>query len=167
MFEQVPSIVWPILIFAAFVAVVLLVARFGNGSSRPPYKSRGAIFTGEEKGALLALERAVGQGYRVYPQVRLANLLQVPRNAHERQRWQGRLNSRRVDYVIVDANSFEPWLVVEVSEKKNSDMPDEATQFINEAFAASGHALLRLTPAEACDESYLRGLFAGRKKTAA
>jgi len=140
---------WPFA-FVFVVLVLLLVLRGGNlfrNTSRAPYQ-RGRFLSANEKCFLRALDGALGEGYRVFAQVRLADLVEVQEKFSDARRWAAlkKVFGKSVDFVIVDRFTFEPVAVIEVDDRTHLlSVRQERDVFVNSVFEEIGLPLLRVT----------------------
>jgi hypothetical protein len=94
---------------AAFAALVVFVMGGLRGAGRAGYQ-RGRFLTGNEKSFLMALDVALGENYRAFAQVRLAELANPTLGANPASRRQA-LNgvmAKSVDFVICDVSIRSP-----------------------------------------------------------
>ncbi len=136
--------------FIFAVLVLLLLFRRGNlflNTSRAPYQ-RGRFLTANEKCFLRALDGALGEGYRVFAQVRLADLVEVREKFSDARRWAAlkKVFGKSVDFVIVDGFTFEPVAVIEVDDRTHLlSTRQERDVFVNSVFEEIGLPMLRVT----------------------
>lgn len=172
-----------LLYVAAFVVVlavgvvVLVIKRLGilndSGSSDTSskaafsarYKVRDYIQSPAERtlmAALLEAIRAANQSQHlvIFPSVRLAEVLGVDSNHHRdpssKQSATNRIVSKQFDFVICDAKSTRPLLVVELDDKSHS-RKDRASrdEFVDHACRTAGLPILHVTAASKYDTSQL------------
>ena len=111
---------WAALIVAA-LGFLLVPSRGGLLFGRParaPYR-RGRCLSANEKCFLGALDAALGGGYRVFAQVRLADLVIVEEKFSEARR-RAALNQvfgKSIDFIICQAGTFEPVAAIEVDDR--------------------------------------------------
>ena len=131
-----------ILGLAVLVLANLKGALFG-GSAR---YVRGRFLTRNEKDFLAVLDEALGSNYRVFVQVRLAELVEVQCGvAAQRQAALNKVFGKSVDYVICSASSLEPVAVIEVDDRSHLLPGRKARdEFVNRAFAEIGLPLVRV-----------------------
>ncbi|MBI1368691.1 MAG: DUF2726 domain-containing protein [Planctomycetes bacterium] len=113
------------IIGAVCVGVMVLfwiLLRWRHGSGRLPYRRREALLTAAELDFLAALHEAmahVGRGYIIAMQTTAAAVVQVTASPKERQAWQNRVNSKRLDFVLCDADTTRPRLVIELDDRSH------------------------------------------------
>ena len=83
-----------------------------------PYKLTRSLLTSAEAAFYAALCMAAGRKYVVFPKVRLADLCQ------DLDRWAdirafNQVSSKHVDFVLCDAKTFRPVLVVELDDRSH------------------------------------------------
>ncbi len=139
---------WPGLFLAA-IGVLLLLSRVGLLSGRParaPYR-RGRFLSANEKCFLVALDAALGSGYRVFAQVRLADLVIVEEKYSEARRRAAlnRVFAKSIDILICRSGSFEPVAAIEVDDRTHL-LPArrERDALVDVVFREIGLPLLRV-----------------------
>jgi hypothetical protein len=98
------------LIYLVAAVAVLVLAMSGlSVGSRVGYR-RGRFLSGNEKSFLIALDAALGRGYRAFAQVRLAELANPVENANVRVRRQAlhAVMAKSIDFVICDVLTLDP-----------------------------------------------------------
>ena len=138
-------------LLALLVALVVL-ALLGFWASemrrarRARYR-RGRFLSANEKAFLRALDRALGEGYRVFAQVRLAELADVEANTRDElgRAALSKVFGKSVDFVICEAASCEPVVAIELDDRSHL-LPQrrERDAFVNEVFNEIGLPLLRI-----------------------
>jgi Protein of unknown function (DUF2726) len=107
------------LIFVAFVvAACLEFIRGGSGSVR---FCRGRFLSQNEKEFLGKLDRIIGARYRVFVQVRLADLVGVEAAGNRKARWKSlsQVFGKSVDFVICNRTTLDPVMVIEVDDRSH------------------------------------------------
>lgn len=129
----------------ALLGVILLVIVALIGSRRPAYR-RGRFLTPNEKRFLCVLDEAVGGGYRVFAQVRLAELADVDLSATsaKRRAAMNKVFGKSIDFVICDSASLEPVAAIELDDRTHA-LPHrrERDIFVDAVFSEIGIPLLR------------------------
>ncbi|WP_159729473.1 DUF2726 domain-containing protein [Methylosinus sp. Ce-a6] len=129
----------------ALLGVILLGIVALIGSRRPAYR-RGRFLTPNEKRFLAVLDEAVGQGYRVFAQVRLAELVDVDLSATsaKRRAAMNKVFGKSIDFVICDSASLEPVAAIELDDRTH-DLRHrrERDIFVDAVFGEIGIPLLR------------------------
>jgi hypothetical protein len=106
------------LVFFAFViGACLEFVRGGFGSVR---YCRGRFLSQNEKEFLRKLDRVVGARYRVFVQVRLADLVGVEAG-NRKARWKAlsQVFGKSVDFVICNRTTLDPVMVIEVDDRSH------------------------------------------------
>ncbi|MDF1805788.1 DUF2726 domain-containing protein [Hyphomonas sp.] len=124
-----------------------LRTRFRFGSV--PYEGGKALLTPPEKVFFSHLVSRVGRNGHVCPKVRIADILEVGRgfmSAGEHRTAFARIAQKHVDFAVMD-HEGQVRFVVEVDDSSH-DRADrrERDVFVNEAFANSGVAMVRVKP---------------------
>ncbi|MGO9234744.1 MAG: DUF2726 domain-containing protein [Methylocella sp.] len=140
---------------AIFLVLGFILLRFGWARSRgmfPARYCRGRFLTENEKSFLQALELALGGHYRVFAQVRLAELVDVEAgvDAARRQIALKKIFGKSVDFVLCNRQTFDPIAVIEVDDwthllthRKERDV------FVNAVFAQAGLPVVRVPASRA------------------
>ncbi len=140
----------PLLYFLALFALAGLV--FLKGASSPRGEiwgvyRRGRFMTANEKCFLPVLEDALGANYRVFAQVRLAEIVDVTARVGGARR-QAALNKvfgKSVDFVICSAGTLDPVAVLEVDDRTHLRFDRQRRDaFVNAVFAEIGLPLVRV-----------------------
>lgn len=86
-----------------------------------PYRKVDALFTAAERSFLAALDDAVGQQFRVFGKVRIADIANVKKisNRQAWQRAQNKITSKHLDYILCDKNDLSVVCAVELNDKSH------------------------------------------------
>ena len=151
---------WPFLVAAA-AAVALVVA--GAVLGRRVRYRRGRFLSANEKAFLRALDEALGGRWRVFAQVRLADLVEVGREAGARRRRMAlnRVFGKSIDFVICEAESLDPVAAIEVDDRTHL-LPArrERDACVNAVFDDIGVPLIRVAAQRSYGAAELRDLLA-------
>jgi hypothetical protein len=147
---------------AAFATMVVLVIGGLRGVGRAGYQ-RGRFLTANEKSFLMTLDTALGQNYRAFAQVRLAELANPTLGANPAARRQA-LNgvmAKSVDFVICDILTLDPVAAIEVDDRSHL-LPERRQRdaFVNAVFLEIGLPLMRVKARRAYSVDELRTLSA-------
>jgi len=142
-FSLDPAIIFMI----AVIAVVAYILSIRLAKSRSyPYIRRGKLLTPTETNFFNALEAAVGVEYRIFAQVRIADVLLVKNGltASRRQTAFNKISSKHVDFVLCDKNNLAVVCAIELDDRSHRES-NRATRddFINHAFLAAKLPLVR------------------------
>ena len=140
------------------VAVVFAVAAVSLSRNRPKtenerkYKKKAQYITNAERAFLVTLRAAAGVKYEVCPQAPLVSVVdKVSGGAFRSELF------RVIDYVIIDINTSEPLLLVELNDiSHNRSDRAERDRKVAEICENAGVPLVSFTTAEAADEGYVR-----------
>ena len=127
------------------VGLILCLALMGRGFRDARY-CRGRFLSKNEKEFLRKLDRIVGARYRVFVQVRLADLVDVETGASNRSRWKAisRVFAKSVDFVICNRTTFDPVMVLEVDDRSHEAADRRRRdQLVNRVCAEAGLPLVR------------------------
>jgi hypothetical protein len=128
---------------------MFVLSRGGLLSGRPtraPYRL-GRFLSPNEKCFLAALDAALGGGYRVFAQVRLADLVIVEEKYSEARRRAAlnRVFAKSIDILICRAGSFEPVAAIEVDDRTHLlSARRDRDALVNTVFREIGLPLLRV-----------------------
>jgi hypothetical protein len=105
-----------------------------------PYIRTPALMTRAELAFFRTLQTAVPPRYVIVPQMRLANLMHVQPHVHTTKKGKYafyRIQAKCVDFVLCDAQTYAPALVIELDDRSH-DRPDRQArdQFVDAALAA-------------------------------
>jgi hypothetical protein len=81
-----------------------------------PYRKTRSLFTPRELAFHRALHAAVGETWWVFGKVRLEDLLWLPRDTPDRQRYRNYVQSKHVDFVLCAPGTLAPVLVIELDD---------------------------------------------------
>lgn len=144
-----------ILALGLVVALAVIGSRKGAGrDAKPPrsfpYETRGTLFSPAERSFFGVLEQAVGERYRIFGKVRLADVIKA--RTQDKSEWRRAFNAisaKHVDFVLCDPKDTRIVAVVELDDRSHEKGERRARDdFLERALAASGVKLLRF-PAKA------------------
>jgi hypothetical protein len=131
---------------AAFATMVVFVMGGVRGVGRAGYE-RGRFLTANEKSFLMTLDAALGQNYRAFVQVRLAELANptVGANPASRRQALNGVMAKSVDFVICDVLTLDPVAAIEVDDRSHL-LPERRQRdaFVNAVFLEIGLPLIRV-----------------------
>lgn len=133
-----------VLLFAVMIAAKKSGKELGNQSR--PYIKRDFLLTSAERSFLGVLEQAVGGQYRIYAQVRLADLLAVESGISRSARAtaQNRINGKHADFVLCDKESLEIICAIELDDAFHQRAHrQERDRFVEESCRAACLPLAR------------------------
>jgi len=147
---------------AAFAAMLVFMIGGPRGAGRAGYQ-RGRFLTANEKSFLMTLDAALGQSYRAFAQVRLAELVIPTLGANPASRRQA-LNgvvAKSVDFVICDVLTLDPVAAIEVDDRSHL-LPERQQRdaFVNAVFREIGLPLMRVKARRAYSVDELRAICA-------
>jgi hypothetical protein len=123
------------------VVVKAVVGAAGSGSKDFPYERTQALFTPAELAFLAVLEEAVGRRVRIMGKVRLADVVDVRTGLESgaRQTARNRIQSKHLDFVACNPETFAVCFVVELDDKSHGRADrQERDQFLDQAMQAAG-----------------------------
>jgi hypothetical protein len=145
-----PNPIGPLLLLFVLLAIVAGVINSLTAGRRTPkgypYEKEDSLFSPAERSFLWVLEQAVGQNYRIFGKVRLADVIRVKRGM-SRATWQSAFNqiqSKHLDFVACDPNDLTIRFVVELDDKSHAKTNRQTRDdFVNQALAAAGVPFFR------------------------
>lgn len=87
-----------------------------------PYVRKGALLTAAERSFLGVLEKIIGARYRIYAQVRLADVIAIRPGTDKRQRQMAlnRITSKHIDFVICERFTLEVLCAIELDDSTHA-----------------------------------------------
>ncbi|MDJ0709575.1 MAG: DUF2726 domain-containing protein [Woeseiaceae bacterium] len=157
----------PLILILIAVGVFVLLALLRSGSKRkavgPPrnYELRRGLFTRAERSFLGVLDQAVGNDYRVFGKVRVADVLKVSREV-PKAGWQAafnKINGKHFDFVLADPATLDVKVVIELNDKSHrSEKRAARDQFIRETCAGADLRLIEVEAKRAYSVAEVREL---------
>jgi hypothetical protein len=138
-----------VLVIVVIIAVIVAAKKKASnidGAASLPYIKKETLITAAERSFLGVLEQAVGDRFRIYAQVRLADLLSVRPGIDKSHRAtaQNKINSKHADYVLCDKQTLEILCAIELDDsshkRENRKVRDV---FMEDACASAGLPLAR------------------------
>jgi hypothetical protein len=110
-----------------------------------PYIRQRYLLTQAEREFFAVLRHAAPPGWYVFPQVRLANLVQLKKGTRNWKPHFSRVAQKCVDFVLCDGVDIEPRLVVELDDASHN-RPDRQNRdaFVDAALRAAGLPILHV-----------------------
>src|SRR5262249_27474884 len=122
---------------------------------RLPFTRRASLLTAEEMRFYRALRQVVPSNLAVCVQVRLLDVVWVP--VHAWRAYGAKGSGMHLDYVLADAASLEPCLVIELDDRSHAQPQAlRRDDFKNAALSAAGLPLLRIPAAGRYDLAELK-----------
>jgi very-short-patch-repair endonuclease len=114
-------------------------------SADSPYAPIPQLLTPAERDFHATLQAAVPDGYALFAQVRLAGLVQVkPRARRDKSHW-WRIQAKCVDFVLCDARTTAPCLVIELDDSSHNRADRQARDaFVDTVLAGIGLPILHV-----------------------
>ena len=138
------------LIVVAVVVAFVLLLKLLSGVEREIYPyARKAVLTDGERHFATTLQRCVPPGVVLLMKVRLADFLEVEMRGTERLKYFGKISQKHADFLFVDAETFDPLLVVELDDRshRQSRRTMESDAFKDRAYEAAEVPILRIKAA--------------------
>jgi hypothetical protein len=140
-----------IILFLLLIIVSLALALFkkkaGKGPVDFPYQSKEVLCSPAERSFMGALDKIVGERYRIFAKVRLADIIDVQRglSASARQRAFNRIAGKHLDFIVCNANDLSIVGAIELDDKSHLKKGRrERDQFLDKALEAASIPMLRV-----------------------
>jgi very-short-patch-repair endonuclease len=132
-------------------------------STPSPYAPIAQLLTPAERDFFAALQAAAPAGYQIFAQVRLAGLIQVkPQARRDKSHW-WRIQAKCVDFVLCDARTTAPRLVIELDDSSHARADRQARDaFVDAVLADVGLPVLHVRWSRSYDRRDLAERIAGR-----
>jgi hypothetical protein len=125
----------------------------------PRYKRQDTLFSKAELAFFRALERAVGEEYRIFAKVRLADVLTPQGRTQSRRWWRAftKVSSKHLDYVLVDPHTSQIRLAVELDDRSHQKKARKVRDaFVTRVCAQAGVPLVRVPVQERYSRADIR-----------
>ncbi len=117
-----------------------------------PFEAKRFLFSKAEKSFFLVLVQAIPPEYRVFPKVRLADVLAVRRGTEKYHSHFNRISAKHFDFLICDRDAIAPRLAIELDDSSHEESDRvERDDFVNRACKAAGLPLLHVPVRTAYD----------------
>lgn len=114
-------------------------------SRRLPYEKRQQLLTNAERTFAEVLHVATPNTFAVYPQMRLASIVNVAAWGKHNEKNFYRIQAKCVDFVLCDAQTSEPKLVVELDDASHDRADRKARDaFVDDVLASAGIPILHV-----------------------
>lgn len=141
------NITMPLLVLVAVLAVAGLAGlALRGGAGRTAYVARRRFMSDGEREFFAALNAAVGEGYRVFGQVRMADLFDVAPGISGKARMGAlnRVSAKSLDFLVCQADDLTLVAGIELDDRTHGlRKRQERDGFVDGLFASAGVPLLR------------------------
>lgn len=125
------SLSMPLFILLVALLVIIALVKYSRkilAVADHSYIKRKTLLTEAERSFLGVLEQAVGEQYRVYAQVRLADVVSVRSGLSRARRMaaQNRINAKHVDFVLCDPMTLNVLCAIELDDASHQRMERKA-----------------------------------------
>jgi hypothetical protein len=150
---------WPAAIASVMILALMILLRMYSGRGKLPYAVRERLVTKAELRFYRALQIAIVDDYEVFAMVRIADVLIIPAQTHQRKKWLNKILAKHVDFVLCDPGTLAPRLAIELDDTSH-DRPDRQgrDEFVDHAFESAGLPLLRVRVSQSYDPRSIREL---------
>ena len=141
----IPLIVVLIVVAAALSTLLkLLLGKRGHAGALP-YRRRDYLLTAAERSFYEVLCNVTESELHVFPKVRLADLVWMPKGTANRQAHFNRIQSKHVDFVLCDREKLAPVLVIELDDASHEEASRrDRDTFVDTALIAAGLPILHI-----------------------
>jgi very-short-patch-repair endonuclease/ribosomal protein L37AE/L43A len=136
-----------LLLLVVAVALALFKKKAGKGPLDFPYQSKDVLCSPAERSFLGALDKILGENYRVFAKVRLADIVDVQKglSASVRQSAFNRISGKHIDFLVCNANDLSIFGAIELDDKTHrAKGRQKRDQFLDKTLEAAGVPLLRI-----------------------
>jgi len=140
-----------IILFLLLIIVTLALALFKKKAGKVPvdfpYQSKEVLCSPAERSFLGALDKIVGNEYRIFAKVRLADIIEVNKglSASARQSAFNRIDGKHIDFIVCSANDLSIIGAIELDDKTHRVKGrQERDQFLDKTLEAAGVPVLRI-----------------------
>lgn len=110
-----------------------------------PYRRKASLFSRDERRFYDALRQAAGDRYLIFAQMRLIDLVEVPRGENGSPFWFAKVRHKHVDFVLCDRETAAPVLAIELDGASHqSDVQRQRDAEKDAVLAQAGLPLLRV-----------------------
>ena len=155
--------IWPIIIAVAFLLLIAFTAKLtrsgGNFVHAAPYALKPALFSPAERSFLGVLEQAIGNHYRIYGKVRIADVIETKSglSASNRQKAFNRIRAKHFDFLLCNRDDLSVTCAIELDDKSHQKTSRQQRDgFVNELCSTIGLPLVRVTAKRAYTVQELR-----------
>jgi len=143
-----------VVVVVVILAVIASVVKKGKGrasrgagaAEASPFRRNKFFLTTAEQSFFGCLKEAISGRWELFAKVRLLDLLWLPRETQDKQRWRNTVQSKHVDFLLCDRKTLMPLLAVELDDSSHR-RPDrqERDDFVNKVLESAGIPVLRAT----------------------
>lgn len=110
-----------------------------------PYISRGDFLTAAERAFYFSLQHALSSKYEIFAKVRIADLIDVPKDVVMAREYLFKITSKHVDFLLCRKSDIKPILAIELDDSSHY-RPDRYDRdvFVDAVFKQADFKLLRI-----------------------
>jgi len=143
---HIGSIIGVVALVSVVVILKFVLTILKQKPSTFPYESAGILLSPAERSFFGVLEQALGNTYRIFCKVRLADVLSVKKGAANWQTAFNRIQSKHLDFVICNPADFSILLAIELDDQSHEKPSrQERDDFVDKALETAGVRLVRFT----------------------
>jgi very-short-patch-repair endonuclease len=150
-------------IIAGLILLVLLVLlawkAFISRGLEYPYLKKEALFSSAERSFLGVLDQAVGQEYRIFGKVRLADVLSVRPTSDRKAWWRAfnKVSAKHVDFLLCGLQDLSIQAPIELDDISHGQQQRQSRDaFLTKACQAAGLPLIRIPARQGYSVAQLR-----------
>lgn len=122
-----------------------------------PYVASAKFLSEAERSFYLVGLQVVGERYRLFAKVRLADLVEVPRKSANWQRWFNRISAKHIDFVLTDPTGERVLACFELDDSSHKREERQARDsFVDQVMKAAGVPIVRFPAQRSYDVAALR-----------
>ena len=134
--------------------IILLALAFLSKNKRPPslgtlpYKMKDTLYSPAERSFLGVLDQAIGNDYRIFGHVRIADFIKVKKGLSnsERTTAQNKINSKHVDFLLCSKDDLSVKAAIELDDKShNKKQRVNRDEFLKNVCIAADLPVIRFT----------------------
>lgn len=132
--------------FFLFLAAILIIIYVYLKFRRWPYRKKEFLLSAAEKKFYLVLLEIFGDNYVVFPKVRMADLIYVPRMARKKfYYFFNKIKSKHIDFLVCEKNNARPLIAIELDDSSHL-LPERAIRdtLVNKIFKSAKFPLLHV-----------------------
>jgi hypothetical protein len=155
--------IWPIIIAVAFLLLIAFAAKLTRSGGRlahaAPYALKPALFSPAERSFLGVLEQAIGNHYRIYGKVRIADVIEAKSglSASNRQKAFNRISAKHFDFLLCNRDDLTVTCAIELDDKSHRKQSQQQRDaFVVDLCSTVGLPLVRVTAKRAYTVPELR-----------
>lgn len=148
-----------LLIAAIFLAFIIAVPFLRKRSFYFPqiyrFSRKRSLLTPPQKELYAILSRFLGSSYHIFPQIHLNRLIDYRIKGTARKGPFHHIDLKHVDFVLCDKNTFDPVLVIELSEKNHTGARLQQDRIVEDLINEAHLSFVRIKYSKPLNTSYI------------